>query len=179
MAKHLRIDEGIKRARRERMEAKAQVPAQLQKSGIGEWKIPAGLDPDDVLRDFLLSETTSNISVKYGVNRRALTKWLRTKQPAEWKEVQRIRALVTKEEGGETIYNARDALQLAKGRELLRAGQWELERLDPEYSPKQELTHKLDPELTAQLERAERRIIDVTPAQEELEAPAEKSGNAS
>ena len=130
---HIRIDEGIKRG------AKAKLtPMRRPKEGKG-WTIPEDLDPDAVLREYLSSGKTSGIAKRHGVYRGALTRWLQKVRPAQWKEVQVIRALCTKEDGTEEIYDSASALQLSRARELRRAGEWDLERLSPDYAPKQEI----------------------------------------
>ena len=129
---HVRIDEGISR------DQHRQTPAIRPIEG-DSWTIPQNLDPDEILREYLISAQTSAIAVRYGIRRRALTRWLQQQRPKEWVEVQRIRALCTKEDGTEMIYDADTALQLARARELVKVAQFDLERLDPDYRPKQEM----------------------------------------
>ena len=133
---HQRIDEGVKRGARHN-----QPPANRPTEGLSR-TIPDDLNPDHVLAEFLVAGKTSGIALKYGLRRAAVTRWMQKIRPIEWKEVQKIRALCTKEDGTEQIYDARSALQLSRARELLRAGQWDLERLDPSnYGVKQEVAH--------------------------------------
>ena len=123
---HTRIDEGIKRGPRH----KHTTPK--PKVDNGSWSIPEGLDPKLVLERYLTESTTSQVAAEYGVTRKALTRWLRETVPDDWKKVQVVRALCRKEDGDEGIEFASDALSLARAREQLRSGQWDLERLDSE-----------------------------------------------
>lgn len=142
---HQRIDEGVSRPTHE------QPPIDRRLEGES-WTIPDGLDPDVVLMEYLTDGATSGIARRYGIRRGALTRWLQTQRAKEWREIQVIRALCTKEDGTELIYDSRTALQLARARELVRCAQWDLERLDaPNYGPKQEITHNLQPILTINL----------------------------
>ena len=138
---HQRIDEGVDRP------AHAQ-PAITRALEGDSWTIPDGLDPDAVLLEYLTAGKTSGIAQRYGIRRGALTRWLQGQRPEQWKQIQIIRALCTKEDGQEEIYDAGTALQLARARELVRAAQWDLERLDSaNYGQKQEITHTIQPVL--------------------------------
>lgn len=133
---HRRIDEGVKRGPRRRQSMPDNHP------DLGTWKIPANLDPHAVIDRYLSEATTSQIALSYNVSRKALVKWLRETVPEEWKQVQVLRALILKDDSVEGLQNAKDALSLARARELLRSGQWDLERLDAAtFGPKQEVTH--------------------------------------
>lgn len=104
--------------------------------------IPDNLDPREVLDLYLTEDTTSQIAKNLGVRRRTLVGWLKQTVPDEWKRVQIVRALCRKEDGDDGIETARTGLALARAREQLKSGQWDLERLDSSnYGPKQEITH--------------------------------------
>ena len=151
---HVRIDEGIDRPQY------PQAPMARALEGQS-WTIPTKLDPDQILLDYLIAGKTSGIALQYGLRRGALTRWLQSVRPREWKEIQIIRALCTKEDGEEAIYDAATALQLARARELVRSAQWNLERLDPaNYAPKQEVTVKDERDLGDRLRRARERVIE-------------------
>lgn len=135
---NVRIDKGVKRGPRNKHIVKARKPDGQSPT------VPADLNPDHVLHRYLAEQSTSQIAVDLGIKRRALTRWLRQTRPEQWKEVQVIRALCMKEDGEEGLYDAATALDLARARELVRVGQWELERLDSNnYGQKQEVTHNL------------------------------------
>lgn len=123
LRENTRIDKGVKRPR---YQHKPVSP----KADLGTWKIPDDLDVDEVLAEYLAASTTSSIAARYGLSRKALVGWLREKRPDQWKRVQVLRALVQKEDSEEGLENANDALSLARARELLRASQFSLERLD-------------------------------------------------
>ena len=123
LRENTRIDKGVKRPRypqpKPRPLAEGQSP-----------EIPVTLDADEVLKEYLTEGKTSGIAARYGIRRSALTRWLRHTKPEQWKEIQVIRALCTKEDGEQGLYDAETALNLARARELIRSAQWDLERLD-------------------------------------------------
>lgn len=121
---HVRIDEGIKRGPKHQH----RPPAKRKDTATGT--IPADLSPDVVIEQYLTEATTSQIATRYGVSRKTLVRWLVDQRPKQWREVQVIRALCRKEDADEGIESACDALSLARAREQLRSGQWDLERLD-------------------------------------------------
>ena len=133
--RHVRIDEGIPRGRRPMKAGKPTKPS--HPADCGTWKIPEGLDPQEVIRQYLTESKTSGIARQYGLSRHALTDWLLQTVPEDWKKAQRIRALVMKDDGQEKIYSARDALSLARAREITRSAQFDLQALDPDYRPQQ------------------------------------------
>src|SRR3990167_9921019 len=135
---HIRIDEGIKRGKRKKR--KTNPYRRNPETGVAQ-SIPDTLDPKYVLDLYLQHPTTSGIAQQLGVRRSTLTLWLRERCPTDWKNVQIARALIRKEDGDAGIEGADDALSLARAREMLRSGQWDLERLDSaNYGQKQELS---------------------------------------
>ena len=152
---HVRIDEGVKRGRKLRHKMPERHP------DLGTWKIPPDLDPNQVLQDYLTESTTSQISQRYGISRKAMVKWLRTVAPDEWKKVQVVRALCRKEESDDGLEAACDALSLARAREMLRSAQWDLERLDaPTFGQQTHVTVDISTDLGERLRRAQERTID-------------------
>ena len=138
MADHIRIDEGVKRGPKH-----AHKPPKKRPEGNGQ--IPADLSPATVIERYLTESTTGQIAYSYGVSRKTLVRWLQTHAPEQWREVQVIRALCRKEDADEQIETACDALSLARAREMLRSGQWDLERLDSKnYAAKQEVAVTID-----------------------------------
>ena len=124
---HIRIDEGIKRGPKNKY--KHTPPSKTPDDSLRE-AIPADLDPDRVLDLYLSSPRTSQIAAELGIRRSTLTWWMRKVRPEQWKQVQVLRALMKKESADEGLEDAKDALSLARARELLKSGQWDLERLD-------------------------------------------------
>src|SRR3990167_2028344 len=156
---HIRIDEGLKRGpklkvRKPRVHGTAGQPALYPhrlEPRPGEpvnplTVIPPDLDPDQVLERYLTETTTSLIAQEYGVSRRTLTRWLTQQRPDQWRQVQLLRAICRKEDADEKMEIACDALALARAREQLRSGQWDLERLDPNtWAQRQQISVKNEP----------------------------------
>lgn len=137
---HVRIDEGIKRGPRNKRKSVPRRRDPVTNAVVG---IPPNLDAKEVLDRYLTEATTSQIAAHYGVSRKTLVAWLREVEPIAWKKVQVARALIRKEQGDEEIEGAQDALSLARAREMLKSGQWDLERLDAaNYAQKQEIKHE-------------------------------------
>ena len=151
---HVRADDGIERGPKHNQQP---VPARIEGQS---WTIPPDLDADLILHEYLCERETSGIAAKHGIRRAALTRWLQQQRPEEWKEVQRIRALCTKEEGTELIYDARTGLQLGRARALRAAGEWDLERLDEDFRAKSDVRIEHTGDLGERLRRADARVID-------------------
>ena len=148
---NVRIDKGMKRT----VASRPVSP----KADLGSWVIPDGLKPQEVLDRYLSVETTSEIAAQYGLSRKALVKWLREVDPQGWKNAQIIRAICRKENADEGLEAAADPLSLARARELLRSGQWDLERLDAKNYGQQtsvKVEHTVD--LGDRLRRARDRV---------------------
>lgn len=143
---HIRIDEGVKRGPKKQYRHTPR--KRVNEAGLLE-SIPPDLNPDHVLELYLSRARTSQIAQELGVRRSTLTAWMRDQRPEGWKKVQVIRALLKKESGDEGIEDANDALSLARAREQLRSGQWDLERLDSSnYGQKQEVAVTHDHKVT-------------------------------
>ena len=158
-----RIDRGVKRGPRNPHKA----PTRRPEHKVGT--IPPNLDPDSVLDRYLTESTTSQIAYDYGVSRKTLVRWLVEQRPEQWKKIQVIRALCRKEDGDEGIEVACDALSLARAREQLRSGQWDLERLDSKnYAPKQEVTVVNEIKIDSVLEGSIQALIERVAAKQQL-----------
>ena len=83
----------------------------------------------EVINRVLIEESTKDIAASYGVTRSALNKWLLNSDEEQWKAAQFIRAFKRKEEAEDAMEAAHDALSLARAEKLLRAAQWDLERV--------------------------------------------------
>ena len=152
MAEYIRIDRGVKRGQRK----PARPPYRRGENGEAQ-AIPPDLDPKTVLDLYLCADTTSQVARQLGVRRSSLTLWLRERCPEEWKNIQIARALIRKEDADVGLERAPDALSLARAREMLRSGQWDLERLDaPTFGEKHDLTVHL-PQLGPALQELEER----------------------
>jgi hypothetical protein len=87
------------------------------------------VDPKSVLERYLAEESTTEIAKSLGVTRSGLNYWLLKVAEEEWRSAQVVKALKRKEEAEELMEVASDALTLARAREMLRAAQWDLERV--------------------------------------------------
>ena len=135
---HIRADDGVKR------EPKHPI-GKLKRPKEGQsWTVPAEVNPDQVIMEYLTEGKTSGIAAKYGVRRSVLTRWLQEHRPKEWKEAQVIRALCMKEDGQEAIYDSTSGLALARARAVVDSSQWDLERLSSDYAQKQEVNVQVD-----------------------------------
>ena len=173
--RHQRIDEGIARPRKRRKAPQRHDP----QTDLAQ-AIPIGLDPKLVLDAYLATPHTSQIAAQFGVRRSSLTAWLRQVAPDDWRNVQLIRAHIKKENGDEGIEDAADAFELARAREMLRSGQWDLQVLDPDYAPKRDVTMNVTIDLGDKLRRAREREVehDKPVALPQLPEIAQKTGNS-
>lgn len=87
------------------------------------------VDPNAVLNRYLAGETSTEIAATFDVTKQALSYWLINKAETEWKSVQLVKALTRKEQADQIIETAANPLDLARGREMLRSAQWDLERV--------------------------------------------------
>lgn len=87
------------------------------------------VSPDEVLERYLRGETTPQIAESFGVTRQAISFWLIKTNEEVWKSVQLVKAIELKDRAEELLRSADNALDLARGRELLKASQWDLERV--------------------------------------------------
>lgn len=85
--------------------------------------------PEDVLERYLAGETGPQIAQSLGVTKQALSHWLIEKAETQWKSAQVIKALERKDKAEELLESATNALDLTRARELLKAAQWDLERV--------------------------------------------------
>lgn len=98
-------------------------------SGSENYGNLAGVDPLTLLKRYLSDESTEAIAASYSVTRQALSKFLLSNAEADWKDAQVARAIARKEKAEDGLEAAEDPLALAKARELLKAAQWDLERV--------------------------------------------------
>jgi hypothetical protein len=154
MLKHSRMPRKYKRQAVAKVETKPLVIA----GGL------VGQDPKTILLRYLSDESTSVIAADYGVTRQALGQYLLRHAEDDWKEAQVARAIARKEKAEDQIENANDPLELAKARELLKAAQWDLERVCRRiYGQETNININLSGDLGDRLRRARERTIDITP----------------
>jgi len=88
-----------------------------------------GVKPEDILERYLKEETSTEIAKTYGVTRAALSYFMLKHAEQEWKNAQVTKALIRKEKAEDLMESADNALDLARAREMLKAAQWDLERV--------------------------------------------------
>ena len=139
--------------------AKAKTRGQLA-NAKGALNLLAGLDPQTILSRCLV-ERTADIAQDLGVHRSALNQWLLQNGEDDWKEVQVARALTRKEMAEDELEAAQDPLSLARAREMLRAAQWDLERVCRRiYGQDQNININVGLDLGERLRRARERVIE-------------------
>lgn len=84
---------------------------------------------ESVLTRYINGEQVAAMAPDYGVSDVTIYALLLREHEADWKEVQRARALARLEKAQGEMETAPDALSLARARERVKAAQWELERL--------------------------------------------------
>jgi len=87
------------------------------------------VDPKEVLERYLKEETSTEIAKSYGVTKAALSYFMLKHAEEEWKNAQVTKALIRKERAEDLMESANNPLDLARARELLKAAQWDLERV--------------------------------------------------
>jgi hypothetical protein len=87
------------------------------------------VDPKQVLERYLAEETGPQIAASYGVTKAALSYFMLKYAEDEWKSAQLVKALMRKDRAEEMMERADNSLDLARARELLKAAQWDLERV--------------------------------------------------
>ena len=124
-----------------------------------------GQDPKDILLRYLSDESTEVIAATYNVTRQALGQFLLRHAEEDWKEAQVARAIARKEKAEDQLETADDPLKLAKARELLKAAQWDLERVCRRiYGQDHNLNLNINViDLGDRLRRARERTIDIQP----------------
>jgi predicted transcriptional regulator len=85
--------------------------------------------PTDILARYLAEETSTQIAKSLGVTKAALSYFMLKHSETEWKDAQVVKALTRKENAENYLETADNPLDLARGRELLKAAQWDLERV--------------------------------------------------
>jgi hypothetical protein len=87
------------------------------------------VDPKDILERYLGEETSTQIAKTYGVTRAALSYFMLKHAEEQWKDAQVTKAMLRKEQAEDLLETADNPLDLARARELLKAAQWDLERV--------------------------------------------------
>lgn len=87
----------------------------------------------------ILARLASGLSLvqvanEYGISREALGAWLLEYAPEEYRAISAGRALARLQAAEDSIEDATDRLDVAKGRELGKLAGWQLERLSKQYA---------------------------------------------
>jgi hypothetical protein len=118
------------------------------------------VDPLSVIERYIAGEKMKNMAQQYGVSDVAMYAFLLRHVPEEWYGAQKARAFAHKERGENGLENPRDPLALGAAREQLRAGQWDLERVDRKvYGRDEQVTITLV-DLGDRLRRARERVTE-------------------
>lgn len=83
----------------------------------------------EVLTRYINGEQVADMAPEYNVSDVTIYALLLRDHEADWKEVQRARALARLERRQNEMDRATDMLSLARAKEGVRSAQWELERL--------------------------------------------------
>lgn len=142
------------------------LPDSPEQTQLDQAKLPAlrQANPQDILQRYLSDESTKDIAATYGVTRQALGQYLLKVAEDDWKEAQVARAIARKERAEDAIEAASDPLSLARARELLKAAQWDLERV----------CRRIYGEDKAQLQVNITPVLSITVAQDPLDVVAEQ-----
>ena len=82
-----------------------------------------------VIARYLTGERVEDLAKEYGCSRWTLNQALVTHAEEAWRDAQCARAVARLADAEDMLDNARDAFDLAKGREILKSAQWQLERV--------------------------------------------------
>lgn len=157
LAKHSRLPRKLSRRTLRRREQEA----------IGGVHSLSEVNPQSIVQRYIAGEKIKDMAHQYGVSRIAMYHFLLRHVPEDWMAAQKAKAFAMKEQGEELITDAADPLELGKGREQLRAGQWDLERVDRKnYGRDEQLHVTFDiAALDERLRRARERVIESRTAQ--------------
>ena len=97
------------------------------KGGIGNLD---GVDAKGLLALYASGHRVRELAAQYGVQPITIYQFFLRNIPEDWQAAQKARALAMKEGGEDGLDDAKDPLDVAIAREKLRAGQWDLERVD-------------------------------------------------
>jgi len=133
-----------------------------EEQAIGGVHSLSEVNPQAVVQRYIGGEKISEMAKQYGVSRIAMYHFLLRLVPDEWMAAQKAKAFAMKEEGEDLIVDAQDPLELGKGREQLRAGQWDLERVDRKNYGRDDpnVTINVIGDLGERLRRSRERVLN-------------------
>jgi hypothetical protein len=164
LQKHSRMPRKLSRRTLKRREEEA----------IGGVHSLSEVNPEAIVQRYIAGEKIKDMASQYGVSRIAMYHFLLRHVPEDWMAAQKAKAFAMKEQGEELITDAEDPLELGKGREQLRAGQWDLERVDRKNYGRDETVHvHFDVgSLDARLRRARERLVEAQVIDRQISSPA-------
>ena len=125
-----------------------------------------------ILTRSLNGEKLRDIAEEYGVTKQSLQAQIIKHAPDDWRDTQAARSMVAYEEARDQLEKPLGLPDIARINNMVKARQWELERLIPRlYGNKQEVTVTHRSDLAERIQAAERRIIDITPVPPSLSEP--------
>lgn len=96
---------------------------------------------DDAKAEILNGRTLQQIADKHKIGRSTLSLWLSQLPDGQYEQLRSLWIDQQLQDAVQNIEKAPDALELARGRELLRHSQWLSERRDSRYQTKQQVTN--------------------------------------
>jgi hypothetical protein len=116
-----------------------------------------------VLDRYINGEQVADMATEYNLSDVSIYALLLRERESDWGDIQTARALARLERAQNGLEVARDALSLARARELVRSAQWELERLLKRlYGQDQTITINVV-DLGERLRRARERVVEPLP----------------
>ena len=126
-----------------------------------------------ILTRSLNGEKLRDIAEEYGVTKQSLQAQIIKHAPDDWRDTQAARSMVAYEEARDQLEKPLGLPDIARINNMVKARQWELERLIPRlFGNKQEVTVTHRSDLAERIQAAERRVIDITP--EVVDNPVDK-----
>lgn len=87
------------------------------------------VDPQGVVQRYIAGEKMKDMAAQYGVSDIALYAFVLRHCKDDWLAAQSAKAFAMKERGQDGLEDPKNPLNLSADRELVRAGQWDLERV--------------------------------------------------
>jgi hypothetical protein len=121
-----------------------------------------GVEPKAMLARYCAGARVADLAKEYAVAPITIYQFFLRNVHDDWQAAQKARALANKEGGEDAIDDAADPLEVAKAREKLRAGQWDLERVDRKNYGRDEQNININVfDLGDRLRRAKERTTQV------------------
>lgn len=101
-----------------------------EQQAIGGVHSLSEVNPQAVVQRYIAGETIKDMAAQYGVQDTAMYHFLLRNCPEDWKAAKLAKAHALTDGGIEELDRSQEPLSVAIAREKIRAGQWDLERLD-------------------------------------------------